>query len=81
MYKPRRNVIIPTHFGIMMVNRFDFNVRDKFDGVGTHLLNHGTENMDSVWILNNYLRNKERPIIVDVGANIGTFAVQMAQMI
>lgn len=81
MYKPRRNVIIPTHFGIMMVNRFDFNVQQKFDGVGINLLNRGSENLDLVWLLGNYLKNKPTPILIDVGANIGTFSVQISQMI
>jgi FkbM family methyltransferase len=79
--KPRRNVVIPTHFGMMMVNRFDFNVQQKFDGVGTHLLNRGTDNLDSMWLLSNYLKDKEKPVIIDVGANIGAFTVQLSQMI
>ena len=81
MIKPRRNVIIPTEFGIMMVNRFDFNQHQKFDGVGSHLLNRGTDNLDSTYILAHYLRNTERPVIIDVGANIGALTVQTASMI
>jgi hypothetical protein len=79
--KPRRNVIIPTHFGMMMVNRFDFNVQEKFDGVGSHLLNRGTDNLDSMWLLSNYLRNKRNQLLLMLVQNIGAFSVQLSQMI
>lgn len=79
--KPRRNVVIPTEFGMMMVNRFDYNPRDNFPGVGYHLLNMGSENMESMWILQRYLNDKRNPVIIDVGANIGAFSVQVADII
>lgn len=79
--KPRRNVLIPTEFGMMMVNRFDYNTRENFPGVGYHLMNMGTENMESMWILQRYLQNKRAPVILDIGANIGAFTVQVADMV
>lgn len=79
-FKPRRNVLIPTHFGVMMVNRFDFNDKQNFNGVGYHLLNTGTENIDSVPMLEKFFEHKNCPVVIDVGANIGAFAVQIAQL-
>jgi FkbM family methyltransferase len=76
--KPRRNVIIPTEFGMMMVNRFDYNDKENFAGVGHHLLRTGSENLESVFIFGKYLANKLCPVVVDVGANIGTFTVQLS---
>lgn len=78
--KPRRNVLIPTHFGMMMVNRFDYNDKENFNGVGYHLLNSGTENIDSIPILRKFFQHKSSPVTIDVGANIGAFCIQVAQL-
>jgi FkbM family methyltransferase len=79
--KPRRNVIIPTEFGMMIVNRFDYNPIENFPGVGYHLMNMGSENMELMWILRHYLKDKKYPAVIDVGANIGAFSVQVADAI
>lgn len=80
-YRPCRNVIIPTQFGMMMVNRFDYNHEQNFPGVSYHLMNTGLENIDSVPILREFLKDKKHPVVIDVGANIGTFTVQVAKIL
>lgn len=79
--KSRRNVVIPTEFGMMMVNRFDYNPTENFPGVGYHLMNMGSENMELMWILHQFLKDKKYPVVIDVGANIGAFSVQVADAI
>ena len=79
--KPRRNVVIPTEMGMMMVNRFDYNEKENFPGVGHHLLNMGADNLESSFIFKHYLEYRRFPNIIDVGANIGGFTVQVSQQI
>jgi FkbM family methyltransferase len=65
----------------MMVNRFDYNNKEGFSGVGSHLLDRGTDNLDSTYILAHYLNSATQPVVIDVGANIGVLTVQSAAMI
>lgn len=65
----------------MMVNRFDFNPQQGFGGVGQHLLDTGTESLDALWLLDHFLAGSNDKTVVDVGANIGTFALPGSQMV
>lgn len=74
--KPRRNVLVSTDQGLMIVNRFDCNVEQV--GHGAWLMDHG--NVSTIEASNCYkvLQNIDNPVIFDIGANIGTFTTWMA---
>lgn len=70
----RRNVLVHTDHGMMIVNRFDNN---NGVGHGQWLLDHGNSNTVECQICMNYI-TRENPIIFDIGANIGTFSTWFA---
>lgn len=76
--KPRRNVLVSAECGMMLVNRFDYNPETTF-GVGQFILDKGIDCMVPAFIVSQYFTNIANPVIIDIGSNIGTFAVQAAQ--
>jgi FkbM family methyltransferase len=80
--KARRNVLVSTDHGFMIVNRFDFN--DVTVGQGQMLLEHGNASTVEADVCARLLFERchdqqiSQPIIFDVGANIGTWTTWMA---
>jgi FkbM family methyltransferase len=74
--KPRRNVLVNTDHGLMIINRFDCDENQV--GHGQWLLDHG--NVSTVEAHNCYsvLKDIPNPVIFDIGANIGTFTTWMS---
>jgi FkbM family methyltransferase len=78
--KPRRNVLVSAECGMMLVNRFDYNPKNNF-GVGQFILDKGIDCMIPSYIISRYFTNIANPVVIDVGSNIGAFALQAAQHI
>lgn len=76
--KVRRNVLVSSDQGLMIVNRFDCNHEQV--GHGQWLLDHGS--VSSIEANETYqcLKHLETPVIFDVGANIGTYTTWIAQL-
>jgi len=74
----RRNVLVSSDQGIMIVNRFDCNQQQV--GHGQWLLDHGS--VSSVEASETYkcLMNVQSPVFFDVGANIGTYTTWIAKL-
>lgn len=75
--KPRRNVLVSTDHGMMIVNRFD-GINDEI-GHGRFLLDHGNANTVEAYECYKALKDTENPCIFDIGANIGTVTTWLAQ--
>lgn len=75
--KKRRNVLVSTDHGMMIVNRFD-GINDEI-GHGRFLLDHGNASTVEAHECMQVLKDVEQPRIFDIGANIGTFATWLAQ--
>ena len=78
--KPRRNVLVSAEFGMMLVNRFDYDPRTGY-GVGNFILDKGIDCMVPLHILRRYFTHVSEPVVIDVGSNIGVFAVPAAQVV
>lgn len=74
--KPRRNVLVSTDHGSMIVNRFDCNHEQV--GHGQWLLDHGNVSTIEASCCYNVLKDISNPVILDIGANIGTFTTWLA---
>lgn len=74
--KVRRNILVATDQGLMIVNRFDYN--ENLVGNGRFLLDHGNVCTVEANACINALANNKTPIIFDVGANIGTFTTWLS---
>ena len=75
--RPRRNVIVQTDHGSMIVNRFDCNWERV--GQGQWLMDHGCVSTVEAGYCITALKDRADPVIFDIGANIGTFATWMAR--
>ena len=75
--RPRRNVLVSTDHGLMIVNRFDHNASQV--GQGQWLLDHGNVATLEAWHCIQALDNRPDPVIIDIGANIGNFMTWMAR--
>lgn len=74
----RRNVVIPTAYGQMIVNRFDTG-GEGFPGVGMQLLSTGSFDHQEMVLLRNLAGAlPEGAVILDIGANIGVNTLVMA---
>jgi len=76
--KPRKNVLVETDQGMMIVNRFDSNHHQV--GHSIWLLDHGNCNTVEVNDCYQVIKHIENPIIFDVGANIGTISIWLSKM-
>lgn len=76
--KVRRNVLVSCDHGLMVVNRFDSNPQV---GIGGFLLKHGNNNTVEADFTFKVLQGIENPIVIDVGANIGTYATWIAHFL
>lgn len=77
--KVRRNVLVSSDHGIMIVNRFDCNHQQV--GHGQWLLDHGSVSTIEANETYKCLMNVESPVILDIGANIGTYTTWMAKLL
>lgn len=75
--KISRNVILNCDHGTFIVNRFDCD--KELTGQSRWLLDHGNVSSFEAQIAYLNIKNKENPIIFDVGANIGTFTSWMSK--
>ena len=73
----RRNVLVQTDHGLMIVNRFDCNHEQV--GQGQWLLDHGSVGSVEAYHCIRALGDNANPVIVDIGANIGNFSTWMAK--
>lgn len=74
--KKRRNVLVSTDQGLMIVNRWDGDTNGT--GHGHWLLDHGNANTTEVAACYQALQGIDNPRIFDIGANIGTFTTWIA---
>lgn len=74
--KPRRNVLVSTDQGLMIVNRWDCDTNGV--GHGQWLMDHGNVSTTEVGICYQALQGINNPKIFDIGANIGTFTTWIA---
>ena len=70
------NVLVSTDHGPMIVNRFDNN---PLTGIGGFLMKHGNNNTVEASFTFEILKDVENPVVIDVGANIGTYATWIAR--
>jgi len=75
--KIRRNVLVSTDHGLMIVNRFDCNHEDV--GHGQWLLDHGSASSIEAHETYSCLSNISNPVIFDIGSNMGTYATWIAR--
>jgi FkbM family methyltransferase len=73
----RRNILVHTDHGLMIVNRFDCN--ESGVGQGQWLLDHGSVASVEAWTCIQALLGKTDPVIIDIGSNIGNFMTWMAR--
>ena len=74
--KKRRNVLVPCDHGTMIVNRFDRTTDNV--GQGAWILDHGNASTIEAHLTFGYIKRTD-PIIIDVGANIGTYTTWVSQ--
>lgn len=73
--KARRNVLVSSDHGLLIVNRFDYAPI----GISGSILDHGNNNTVEADATMKALRGVDSPIIFDVGANLGTYASWVAK--
>lgn len=76
--KIRRNILVSTDHGSMIVNRFDCNHEQV--GHGQWLLDHGSASSIEANETYHALRGVADPVIFDIGSNIGTYATWIAKL-
>jgi FkbM family methyltransferase len=75
----RRNVLVSTDHGMMLVNRFDCNHEQV--GHGQWLLDHGSASSIEAQETVSCLQNISSPVIFDVGSNIGTYSTWLTKIL
>jgi FkbM family methyltransferase len=75
----RNNVLIPTEHGLMLVNRqealFHF-------GVSKQLLENGVYERDEIRLITDQVKHvSDRPVCLDIGANIGVHTIELANAV
>lgn len=78
--RPRYNVVIPTKYGMMIVNRNDAFFKDgQTFGVGHELLETGEFVDDELAHIGEILKFcKPDPVVLDIGANIGVHSLYLS---
>lgn len=77
--KASRNVLVQTDQGLMIVNRFDYDVEEV--GHSRWLLDHGNCNTLEVNDCYQAIKDITNPIVFDVGANIGTISIWLSKIL
>jgi len=77
MFRPLPfTVIVPTVYGLMLVNRHDINQTNALFKTGA-AIDH-----DEITMLAHLLRKcNPNPVFVDVGANVGTYSIALASIV
>lgn len=73
----RRNVLVSSDQGMMIVNRFDFD-QNKV-GQGQSILDHGNICTVEASTCIKSIINLTDPVIFDIGSNIGSFSIWLAK--
>jgi len=74
--KVRRNVLVSSDQGTLIVNRFDHD--ENAVGIGQFILDHGnTSTVEANYCIES-IKYVDTPVIFDVGSNIGTFTLWLA---
>ncbi len=73
----RRNVLVSSDQGFMIVNRFDYDSNNV--GQGKSILDHGNICTVEASACINALKEIKSPIIFDIGSNIGAFTIWMSK--
>lgn len=76
--KVRRNILVSSDHGLMIVNRFDYN--HERVGQGQWLLDHGSASSVEAYETYKCISHIKEPIIFDIGANIGTYATWITKL-
>lgn len=76
--KVRPNILVSCDHGLMILNRFDNN---PVVGIGGFLLDHGNNSTVEAQYTAQFIEQVENPIVIDVGANIGTYATWVARFV
>ena len=81
--KQRRNILVSTDHGSMIVNRFDYIIGDNNElvGHGQWLLDHGNCDTIETFVCFRILETKSNPVMFDIGSNIGTITTMMANIL
>lgn len=81
--KLRRNILVSTDHGSMIVNRFDYFVgqNNELVGHGQWLLDHGNCDTVESFVCVKILESIPNPIMFDIGANIGTITTMIANVL
>ena len=81
--RPRNNVVIPTRYGMMLVNRNDrLEIDGMVFGVGHDLLVDGEYVQPELDILAQLLTLcPAAPVVLDIGANIGVHTLFFADRV
>lgn len=79
--KIRPNILVACDHGSFIVNRFDYTISDSGEkiGQGQWLLDHGNTSTVEAQFTLDQLQEIEAPIVLDVGANIGTYSSWIAK--
>jgi len=73
----RRNVLVSSDHGLMIVNRFDYN--ENRVGHGQSILDHGNICTVEASACIDVIKHIKDPIIFDIGSNIGAFTIWLAK--
>jgi len=81
--KSRRNILVSTDHGLMIVNRFDYFVGDNNEliGHGQWLLDHGNCDTVEAFICLRMLESFKDPVMFDIGSNIGTITTLIGNIL
>lgn len=74
--KVRRNVLVSSDHGLLVVNRFDYD--ENAVGIGQFILDHGNTSTVEANYCIEAIKHLDSPVIFDVGSNIGTFTLWLA---
>ena len=77
----RPNILIACDNGSFIVNRFDYTIADTGEkvGQGQWLLDHGNVSTVEAQLTLDCLKDIQSPVILDIGANIGTYSSWIAK--
>jgi FkbM family methyltransferase len=74
--KVRRNVLVSSDHGMLIVNRFDHD--ENAIGISQFILDHGNTSTVEASHCIERIKHVKNPVIFDIGANIGTFTMWLA---
>ena len=78
--KKHKNVLVACDHGLMIINRFDSDPQQPDVGQGQFILDHGNASSVEGYTTFQRLEGVKDPVILDVGANIGTYATIVSRL-